>query len=396
MKNLLKGALLVSCVSMALVAHAQSNSEQGLLSPTGLITTGAAITEGGKAMIWGFRGSAQQGNGVTAVSSSAAPTAVKSLNDLTNLATGAYHLIARDSSGNVYGWGQSGYGETGCTGFYVNTPCKVMGNVQQIAAGEYFSVAMTYDGGVYTWGHNLYGQLGNGASKNSSTPVKVNLNGETARVIGGAYEGAFAVTYEGHVWAWGDNEASGLGFQGSNYGVQRIVRTPTRATALEPFANHITYIAGGNGWGEALLDDGRVIGWGVRASLGVGVRSTSSSSPTPVVIMDNVKKLFARYVGSFALTEGGTLGNDVQMYTWGQTGGSAFPMIYGDAPTLHYQRAAGDIVAIGGGKEHLFYMVETNTGKQVYGVGYNDLYKLNQSKCCAPNIEFFNLQRVVF
>jgi hypothetical protein len=45
----------------------------------------------------------------------------------------------------------------------------------------------------------------------------------------------------------------------------------------------------------------------------------------------------------------------------------------------------GPVVDIGGGKEHLCYQTESG---EVYGIGYNDLYKLNQKKCCAPNVDW--------
>ncbi|MDR0247108.1 MAG: hypothetical protein LBI16_01755 [Burkholderiales bacterium] len=345
-----------------------------------LLTTGAMITDDGDVLVWGFRNSGQQGNGVRGVSSNATPEIVQSLSNIVSLAGGAYHLIALDKDGKVYGWGQSGYGETGCkpnTSIYTHTPCVVLTNAVQISGGEYFSIALDEDGKVWTWGHNLYGQLGDGAKKNRQVPFNVNLNGEKARLIGGAYEGAFAVTEEGHVWAWGDNEASGLGFQGPSYGVQKIIRTPTLVTNLTPYAHRITYIAGGNGWGQALLDDGTVIGWGLHAALGQGTTRTNISSPEPVVVMHNVKQLYARYVGSIALT------NDGKIYTWGQTGGSAFKMIYGESPTL--RQPAGPVVDVGGGKEHLFYKTQDGS---MYGVGYNDLYKLDLNKCCGPNVDW--------
>lgn len=351
------------------------------ISQNTLITTGTLVNDAGEVWMWGFRNSGQQGNGSRPWASNAVPEKVKELKNIKLVTGGAYHLLALSHDGDLYGWGQSGYGETGCkptTSIYVATPCKVLSNITQVGVGEYFTVALDSKGQVWTFGHNLYGQLGNGSRKNSQIPVAVNLNGEKARLIGGAYEGAFAVTEEGHVWAWGDNEASGLGFQGSKYGVQKIIRTPTRVPNLEPYANQMVYIAGGNGWGEALLDDGTVIGWGLRASLGVGVRKTKISSPEPVVILKNVKQLFARYVGSFALT------HDGKIYTWGQTGGSAFPMIYGDSATLR-ANTWGKVVAIGGGKEHLFYRSDDGN---LYGVGYNDLYKINQNKCCAPIIDW--------
>ncbi|MDR2791084.1 MAG: hypothetical protein LBB59_08960, partial [Campylobacteraceae bacterium] len=337
-----------------------------------LITTGADIDENGDVFVWGFRGSGQQGNGKLSVPSRNPASKVESLSNIVQLTGGAYHLIALDANGSVWGWGQSGYGETGCphtAGIYVSKPCKVLENIVQVSAGEYFTIALDNEGRVYTWGHNLYGQLGDGSSKNSQTPVLVNLNGEKARLIGAAYEGAFAVTQEGHVYSWGDNEASGLGFKGTNYGVQKIVRTPVHAVNLDRFANDIIYIAGGNGWGEALLNDGTVIGWGLEAALGQGTVKTSLSSSEPVVILHNVKQLFARYVGSIALSDEGVI------YTWGQTGGSAFKHIYGEYATPH--EINEEVTEIGGGKEHIFY--KTGDGS-LHGAGYNDLYKLNLDK----------------
>jgi alpha-tubulin suppressor-like RCC1 family protein len=353
-------------VAEGIVTDAKPKS---MLFKGSLITTGATIDENGDVYVWGFRGSGQQGNGKLSVSSSKSAAKVESLSNIAELTGGAYHLIALDANGDVWGWGQSGYGESGCkhtTGIYVDTPCKVISNIIQVAAGEYFTIALDNEGNVYTWGHNLYGQLGIGNSKNSQTPILVNLNGEKARLIGAAYEGAFAVTEDGHVYAWGDNEASGLGFKGTNYGVQKIVRTPTHVTNLDKYANDIVYIAGGNGWGEALLNDGTVIGWGLEAALGQGTTKTSLSSPEPVVILHNIKQLFARYVGSIALSDDGVI------YTWGQTGGSAFKHIYAEFAAPH--DVNGEVIEIGGGKEHIFY--KTSDGS-LYGVGYNDLYKLN-------------------
>jgi len=344
-----------------------------------LITTGTTLKDG-EVYVWGFRGSGQQGNGTTSVASSLRPAKVNGLNNIAALTGGAYHLLALDSSGDVYGWGQSGYGETGCkpnSGIYTHTPCKALSNAVQIAAGEYFSIALDRDGKVWTWGHNLYGQLGDGGSRNSQVPVQVNLQGERARLIGGAYEGAFAVTVEGNVWAWGDNEASGLGIPGTPYGVQQIIRTPTRVANLASYAGRMVYIAGGNGWGQALLNDGTVIGWGLQAAIGQGTTSTATSSAVPVVVLSDVKQLFARYVGSVALT------NDDRVFTWGQTGGSAFKMIYGEKPTV--RQTTGTVVEVGGGKEHVFYKTADGT---LYGVGYNDLHKLNLSRCCAPNLDW--------
>ena len=343
-----------------------------------LIDTGLALRDG-EVWVWGFRGSGQQGNGNSVVLNTAAPAKVNSLSNIVTVTGSAYTLVALDKDGNAWGWGQNLYGAAGVgvdTGI-ISTPRQITfpGNakVDQIAAGEYFFIARGTDGSVYTWGHNLYGQLGVNTTANlpRSSPQKVNLSGETASLVGAAYEGAFVVTDQGNVWAWGDNEASGLGFAGSNYGVQQIRRTPVKVNSLQPFASQITYIAGGNGWGQALLEDGRVIGWGLRASLGQGTTSVSGvaghTNGNVITVTSNIAQMHSRYVGTIALTR------DNKVLTWGQTGGSAFPTIYGPSVTDRTVQASGTIIDIGGGKEHVYY--RTQDGR-VWGAGYGAARKL--------------------
>lgn len=76
-------------------------SMPSLISASDLITTGAALNKNGEVYVWGFRGSAQQGNGEMVVSSKSAPQKVSSLSDVTQLVGGAYHLLALDANGDV-------------------------------------------------------------------------------------------------------------------------------------------------------------------------------------------------------------------------------------------------------------------------------------------------------
>jgi alpha-tubulin suppressor-like RCC1 family protein len=343
-----------------------------------LIDTGLAL-RGDRVLVWGFRGSGQQGNGTTSVAASTLPTIVNSLSNIVQVTGSAYTLVAIDRDGNAWGWGQNLYGAAGvgqATGV-VNRPRQINfpGNakVDYVAAGEYFFIARGTDGSVYTWGHNLYGQLGTGGRGNHPQPVRVAVGGRRARVVGAAYEGAFVVTICNEVFAWGDNEASGLGFPGPNYGVQSIERSPTRVPNLSSYASRIQYIAGGNGWGQALLNNGDVIGWGLRAALGEGTTSVTGSSGHTngqvVQVTQGIKQMHSRYVGTIALTTTG------EVRTWGQTGGSAFPTIYGARVTTRQPPLSGTtIVQVGGGKEHVYYLDQDG---RVWGAGYGALRKLS-------------------
>ncbi len=343
--------------------------------PTGTLLkkTGVHIIEG-DVFVWGWRGYGLQGNGVKCVASKAVPAKVQSLNNIEQVTGGTHHIVALSDSGNVYGWGYNGHGETGCTTTKgacdsVTTPCNVaVPKAVQVGAGEYFSMALTANGEVYAWGKNCYGQLGRGntSAKDNGVPQAIDLSGETARLIGAAFYGGFAVTQEGHVWAWGKNLDKGLALPKSHH----IYSTPTRVFNLEPYANDIVYIAGGYNWGEALLSDGRVIGWGKLKALGLNDK-TCKDTDVPVVIAQDINQLFARYKHSVALANDGTL------YTWGE--GCYDNIIGGKVPTVRTP-AGQPVTSIGGGLEHVFY--QTDDGL-LFGTGYNGEYKLDQNKCAG-------------
>lgn len=60
-------------------------------------------------------------------------------------------------------------------------------------------------------------------------------------------------------------------------------------------------------------------------------------------------------------------------------------MIYGASPTLRIPVNNEPVIAVGGGKENVYY--QTANGA-MYGVGYNDLYKIDQTTCCGPNVDW--------
>ena len=76
---------------------------------------------------------------------------------MTEIASGASHVVALTEDGHVYQWGE-GNGLT-------KTPELLFGNldnkmVVQIACGLKHSLCLTSEGRVFTWGDNTYGALG--------------------------------------------------------------------------------------------------------------------------------------------------------------------------------------------------------------------------------------------
>lgn len=74
---------------------------------TSMVDTGATI-ENGDIWIWGFRGSGQSGNGFFVLDSSPPQRVQKFLDEkisITQAVGGAYHILALDEQGSVWGWG---------------------------------------------------------------------------------------------------------------------------------------------------------------------------------------------------------------------------------------------------------------------------------------------------
>ena len=132
-------------------------------------------------------------------------------------------MAVRD--GSVRAWGEVPPLFTGGKRVYpgVATPIAIDGlaNVTDIAGGPAGGYALTREGRVYAWGSNLKGELGTGsASAEPRTPALVPGVSDVVSIatVNGA---AVAVTRDGRVWTWGNNEQAGLG-----HGTQADVGEP--------------------------------------------------------------------------------------------------------------------------------------------------------------------------
>ncbi len=136
-------------------------------------------------------------------------------------------------------------------------------------------VALTSDGTLYAWGDN------NGTAAGSSTiPVPVQTAGTPmeGKTIVQAYNG-IALASDGTVYTWGDNTYGQLG-NGTNTSSNIPVAVKTTGTPME--GKTIVQISGSNSSSLALASDDTVYGWGnnQHGQLGNG---TTTSSLVPVV-----------------------------------------------------------------------------------------------------------------
>ena len=352
-----------------------SMAPYGGVGGVNMIDTSITI-ENGDIWIWGFRNAGISGLGHNAHNETYPPQRVQKFLDekisITQAVGGAYHILALDDKGDVWGWGQNGYLEAGayvCRAAYINTPCRILKgqSVIQIGAGEYVSMALTKSGEVYTWGHSIYGQTGNGTKRAGNGIQKIPqeyFNNQPVVLIGAAYEGGYAVNASGQVFGWGDDQHNSFGYENSNEHEYRARPVPLN---IQVDGSKIDYICGGEGFTEYLLDNGEVWGMGLNSQLGRG----SGKTAKPVKIMSNVKTLYCRYAGSIAIT----FDNDI--YTWGtedyEMGGTS------PIQRNHHK----NITKVDGGKHHIIYWTDKG---DVYGVGYGAAHKLNKTN--SDNVQW--------
>ncbi|MCN9243592.1 Ig-like domain repeat protein [Streptomyces sp. RY43-2] len=268
-----------------------------------------ALTTDGHVLAWGNNGYGQLGDGATTNRSTPVEVLLPAGVQVTAISGGQYHSLALTSDGRVFAWGYNAYGQLGdgtttnrSTPVEVHLPAGVQATA--ISGGGYHSLALTSDGRVLAWGNNSAGQLGDGTTTQRTTPVEVHLPaGTQATAIGaGAYH-SLALTSDGRVLAWGNNFYGQLG-DGT---------TTNRSTPVEvllPAGVQVTAIASAWYYNLALTSDGRVLAWGENnfGQLGDG---TTTDRLTPVAVHlpvgVQVTAISANAYHSLALTSDGRI-----------------------------------------------------------------------------------------
>jgi len=172
-----------------------------------------ALESDGTVWVWGDHGAGDLGNGTYGLSS--VPLQLRGLSDATAVAAGQELTVALKKDGTVWAVGYGAAGQLG-NGSTENSTRPVMvsglAGVKALAAGVMHVLALKNDGTVWSWGYNHDGQLGNPrvGAEQSAKPVRAGtLSGVVA--IAAASNHSAAVTAQGIVWAWGQNEDGALG-----------------------------------------------------------------------------------------------------------------------------------------------------------------------------------------
>lgn len=292
-----------------------------------------AVIYDGELLTWGRNELGQLGNG-SLVGSAYGDGASASLPlryqpagvpDLVSIVTRQTFMIALRSSGQVVTWGSNSDGQLGYAaeldcGSAGTSPCRrlptdVPGltNAIGVAAGFNHSLVLLADGTVVSFGQNTRGQLGYPTPSAADQLVPQAIPGltEVIQLAAGSTNSA-ALTRDGQVWVWGDNQYGHLADGTSDTLVHAV---PTAV----PGITDAVAIASGNATMLALLRDGTVVAWGRNQSgqAGNGLASaTLITAPTPVLAaagepLTEIESIAADGFVSLAVTRTGGL------YAWG-------------------------------------------------------------------------------
>ena len=220
----------------------------GIVSVSAAGDHGLALTADGQ--VWAFGDDATLG-------ASPKPKRVAGLSNIVAIAASERHSVALKADGAVWVWGDHGAGDLG-NGSYDTAgapePLRGLSDVTAVAAGYQLTVALKKDGTVWAVGYGVAGGLGNGSVEDSATPVQVRgLSGMKAVAAG--YMHALALKGDGTVWSWGSNHDGQLG-------AARIAAEQSDIPVRTDTLTGVVAIAAAGNHSVAVTRQGAVWGWG--------------------------------------------------------------------------------------------------------------------------------------
>ena len=188
------------------------------------------------------------------------PAAPGTAVNVTHIAAGPYHCLARKADSTVVAWGDNTYGQA-------TVPAGIS-DALIVAAGEKHSLALRANGTVTPWGDNTFGQ----------TTITA-LTGVTAIACG--YDHSVALRSNGTVAAWGRNDSGQSTVPAGLTGVVAIGAGAYHSLAVKsdgtvvawgwnlggqstvpPGLTGVSKVAGGYSFSMALKTDGTIVTWG--------------------------------------------------------------------------------------------------------------------------------------
>jgi len=253
-----------------------------------------AITQSGAAACWGLGYSGQLGNGSAA--DSGVPVSVSGLSSaVVSIGGGETHSCAATSDGAALCWGENWDGQLGngsTTSSLTPVPVSALQTgVTAIADGSYHACALTVDGAVLCWGNNEFGQLGNGTFTGSSVPVPVSGLSIGITAISAGDHHTCAVTASGGALCWGNNQSGQLGNGSAASSIATPVPVAGLATGIRAISTRYDHTC-------AVTADGSALCWGENGNGQLGNGGTTDSR-VPVAVSGLSSGVAAIAAGGF-------------------------------------------------------------------------------------------------
>ncbi|MCK6550807.1 hypothetical protein L6R52_33525 [Myxococcota bacterium] len=227
--------------------------------------------------------------------------AVDGLGPVVAITAGEQFAIARDAEGRLYSWGRNGAGELGAPDVDRCTPRPIEGlpEIADVAAGYHHVLALDVFGDVWAWGDNAWGQLGTGDERPVSGPVRV-ANLPPIRQVAAGWGFSLALAEDGRIFSWG-----GSGTRSHEYGeLGRPRDAPSVPGLVAGVPTNVRALANGSATSFAMLDDGRVFGWGANfeGELCLGyLRETARPEPTLIPALFGAESITCGHAHCLAL-----------------------------------------------------------------------------------------------
>ncbi|RMA46417.1 InlB B-repeat-containing protein [Bifidobacterium sp. wkB344] len=230
--------------------------------------------------------------------------------------------VALASNGSLYSWGDNSRGQLGRT-VTSNTPANRPNKVEtpagitfvQASAGGSHVVALSSDGNIYTWGDNNAGRLGRAVTNSTPAdkPGKADTPTDVTFTSVSAGQGhTVAVDTQGDVYTWGDNTQGELGRSTTSTPADKPGKADT------PAGITFTQASAGESHSVAVSDDGGIYTWGNTANgrLGRDTSKAPADKPGKVETPAGITFTQASAGGAHSIA----LGSDGSLYTWGDSG----------------------------------------------------------------------------
>ena len=215
-------------------------------------------------------------------------------------------MLAND--GTVFSWGVNDSGECGQgSTAVIEVPTRIpdLFNVVAVSAGFAHCMVLCANGSVYAFGYNRNGEVGNGTTEDVHVPTKVHIS-EPIEYVKAGSNASFASS-KSKAWVWGYNDEGRLGL--SN--VDKVLK-PTRCAPLEGIGKISQIVSGYTTL--ALTCNGHVYAFGQNdfGQLGQGhANKYVKGTIHRVKNLPLIKEVATGYNHCIALARDGTV------YTWG-------------------------------------------------------------------------------